>query len=387
MRPELTATFVRGDGNCFTRAVADIMGMDHADIRRFLVVEVLNNPSEYECFVDDLNDWADAMKDEGTWADGLAVKATANCLNVPIVVFRKINPDQSPTAFVPRECDDSLDLEPICVELDEAFAGCEHYSPLVKKQKATVDNVATPRRRIIGKQSPAILGWVLPKSIKSLRADDDEKINRAGETSAHIPPPSDGQTIWSPSGDVATNNPETTTEVDDWWDTDSRSNCSDITLEMMPHHSPTAPPDAPPAGASAPVEDEASQFPMEPEASIPLEPETSNSKDTIKDDVESTLLVSDDTGVAVPVAMEAESTLLVSDDTGVAVPVAMEAGAELPTRRFKNKRRKLTAVAKAESLMPTKMVVAASITKRNGARCQKVRNHRLLAHPRKRASL
>ena len=66
MRPELSPKFVTGDGNCFMRAVAEIIGMDPANIRRFLVAEVLNNPSEYECFVDNINEWADAMKDEGT---------------------------------------------------------------------------------------------------------------------------------------------------------------------------------------------------------------------------------------------------------------------------------------------------------------------------------
>ena len=126
MRPELTAKFVRGDGNCFTRAVAEFNGMDHAKVRRIFIAEVLNDPSEYECFVDNLNEWADAMKEEGTWADGLAVKATANVLHVPIAVFRKMNPDQSPTPFLPRQLGDTPDLEPICVEFDETFAGCEH---------------------------------------------------------------------------------------------------------------------------------------------------------------------------------------------------------------------------------------------------------------------
>ena len=74
---------------------------------------------------------------------------------------------------------------------------------------------------------------------------------------------------------------------------------------------------------------------MEPEASIPVEPEASNSKDTIKDDVESTLVVSDDTGVAVPVAMEAE--------------------AEVPNRGFKKQRsKKLKGIVQAEASIPTK---------------------------------
>ena len=186
----------------------------------------------------------------------------------------------------------------------------------------------------------------------------DEENHRAGKTSASIPPPSDGQTILSPSADVAAKNPkpilvhsESETKLP-WFD---------------------SPPDIwTPSEASTDVEDETSfagfrclghrwfskvpeeSIPVEPEASIPVEPEASNSKDTIKDDV--------------------ESTLVVSDDTGVAVPVAMEAGAEVPTRRFKKKRRKLTAIVKAEASMPTKIVEAeASIpTKRSRSMAETV---------------
>ena len=112
--------------------------MDHADIRRFLVDEVVNNPWDYQCFVDNINEWADAMKQDGTWADGIALKATANCLHIPVVVFRKRNPNQSPTLFLPRVYDDSVtDEEPICVELDESCAGGEHYSPLVQNKSST----------------------------------------------------------------------------------------------------------------------------------------------------------------------------------------------------------------------------------------------------------
>ena len=164
MRPQLTVKFVERDGKCFTRVVAEFNGMDHAKVRRTFIAEVLNNPSEYECFVDNLNEWADDMKEVGTWADGLAVKATANVLHVPICVFRKMNPDQSPTPFLPRKLGDTPDLEPICVELDEAFAGCEHYSPLVKKERVTVDNVAAPLQGRKRKESPTIHDWVSSKS-------------------------------------------------------------------------------------------------------------------------------------------------------------------------------------------------------------------------------
>ena len=145
--------------------------------------------------------------------------------------------------------------------------------------------------------------------------------------------PSDGQTILSPSADVAAKNPkpilvhsESETELT-WFDSPPVS-----------------------SEASTPVEDETSSagfrclahrlFPevpeesilKEPEASIPSEPEASNSKDN-----------------------DVESTCVVSDDTGVAVPVAMEAEAEVPNRGFKKRRwKKLTGIVKAEAAIPTK---------------------------------
>ena len=185
----------------------------------------------------------------------------------------------------------------------------------MKKERVTVDNVAAPLQGRKRKESPTIHDmhdWVPSKSprldeffrrVKQKFADEENY--RAGETSASIPPPSDGQTILSPSADVAAKNPkpihvhsESETELT-WFDSPPVS-----------------------SEASTPVEDETSSagfrclahrlFPevpeesilKEPEASIPSEPEASNSKDN---DVESTCVVSDDTGVAVPVAMEAEA--------------------------------------------------------------------------------
>jgi len=195
--------FVKGDGNCFPRAIAEVMGgISHTDIRLFLVSEVKSNPALYRCFENDVSEWVNTMEKDGTWVDGLAVKATANCLNVPVVVFRKNNPDQPPTAFLPEIIDDTPDLDPICVELDEAFEGCEHYSPLVPKcgnsqRLATVVDVAAPlRKRLTGKQSPTKtvvdsanidVGGIPKKSQKQgkpLRrlkrmAKDDDKIDLA----------------------------------------------------------------------------------------------------------------------------------------------------------------------------------------------------------------
>ena len=235
--------FVRGDGNCFVRSIAEIMGMGHPDIRDILVREVLNNPSDYQNFVDiPIEEWADAMKEQGTWADGLAVKATANSLNVPIVVFRKRNPDQSPTVFLPRVSVFSPDLEPICVELDEPGPGMEHYSPLMEKAALSPHKVAAPLRRLNGKQPPTNDDCVPAKSdeltalfsrMRQKYLDEEEKENRAGEPSASIQTLGDDQTIGSPSevvppsGDVAANIPETL-EVEGDWRTETYSTDLDV---------------------------------------------------------------------------------------------------------------------------------------------------------------
>ena len=151
MRPQLTVKRVKGDGNCFPRSISEHMNLDHEDVRMFFVNEVKNNPEEYKEFIDDVIAWSEDMKNSGTWVDGIAPKATANCLNRPIVVFRKLNPFQRPTAFLPPPFDDGDDLVPLCVELDET-PGAEHYNPLVKG--ACVANVAGPlRKRFRFKQS------------------------------------------------------------------------------------------------------------------------------------------------------------------------------------------------------------------------------------------
>jgi len=179
MRGQQMIKSVKGDGNCFFRSIGELMSMDHADVRQCAVAEVVNNHEQYSGFVGDVKVWGGDMIQLGTWADGIVVKATANCLNVPIVVFRKQNPEQAPTAFLPPAFDDEPDWrhsvhslpahkEPLCVELDEPGAGAEHYNPLVKR--ATVQDVAAPlRKRLKGKQSPTkdapdSTSWIPDKS-------------------------------------------------------------------------------------------------------------------------------------------------------------------------------------------------------------------------------
>ena len=103
MKPEHFLKKIPGDGNCFTRSVGEHMDLGHTDIRKRIIWEVQNNPGEYIDFLPqhELKNWSENMKKEGEWCDGLAVKAAANALKVPIVVFRKQSPDQSPSCFLP----------------------------------------------------------------------------------------------------------------------------------------------------------------------------------------------------------------------------------------------------------------------------------------------
>ena len=129
MKPDQILKKVAGDGNCFTRSVGEYMDLTHTDIRRRIVSEVKANPSDYIDFLPEheLKNWWETMKNEGEWCDGLAVKAAANALHVPIVVFRKQSPDQSPSCFLPR--DSSADVDPCCVELDEPGSDQPDYKP------------------------------------------------------------------------------------------------------------------------------------------------------------------------------------------------------------------------------------------------------------------
>ena len=158
MKPDQILKKVPGDGNCFTRSVGEHMDLGHTDIRKRIIREVQNNPGEYIDFLPEheLENWSETMKKEGEWCDGLAVKAAANALHVPIVVFRKQSPDQSPSCFLPR--DSSPDVDPCCVELDEPGSdqpdykptGLEHYNvllPLHRALKQPAEPVKKRRRK------------------------------------------------------------------------------------------------------------------------------------------------------------------------------------------------------------------------------------------------
>ena len=132
---------IRGDGNCFFRAVATQTAQgeaSHRELRARMVAEVqARQPDFAEYMVGGnqraaLRRWCACMS-RNEWADNLAVRVVCNVTARPIVVFRK-EAGQAPTVFVPpgvaaEEC--CAAPGPIFVLLDERNAGCEHYTALI----------------------------------------------------------------------------------------------------------------------------------------------------------------------------------------------------------------------------------------------------------------
>ena len=156
MRRGLEEEAVQGDGNCLCHSAARLLHVSHEKVRESLVSEVENHQSDYIGFFNDENamqDWIASTKKQGEWCDGIAVKAAANSFGRPVVVYRKRNPDQPPSCFLPRNVEpgpvNDNDLDPLCLILDEPGAdkpnykptGCEHYNPLV-----SVPTLDTPEK-------------------------------------------------------------------------------------------------------------------------------------------------------------------------------------------------------------------------------------------------
>ena len=119
---------MRGDGNCLFRALSFAT---HGTQQRFhyyrtmAVMRVRNNPGDFEEFLDGdetLNAWADRLSRDMVFGDHLCLKALAEVVSRPIVVWRQrlLNTDlpQSAkvTVFVP---DGYTNEEPIHVLLEE----------------------------------------------------------------------------------------------------------------------------------------------------------------------------------------------------------------------------------------------------------------------------
>ena len=136
MKPQLTVESVRGDGNCFFRAVAMLVGSDwtHERVRVLINKEVLSRPTLYSDFVanNDVQAWAAAQEKHGIFSENISPKIVANIVG-PVVIWRKHLPNQAPTVFVADVADTSDGNQPLHSELDECGAGMEHWAPLVVK--------------------------------------------------------------------------------------------------------------------------------------------------------------------------------------------------------------------------------------------------------------
>ena len=335
------------------------MGISHEDIRMFFVAEVLNNPDAYRDFfvADEINapnmiDWAATMAKDGAWVDGVAVKAAANCLNMAIVVFRKHNPDQLPTVFLPP-VSDSEEQNPICVELDEKDAGAEHYNPLVKFLA-----VAAPlRKRLTGKQSPPnkkelcldSLGGEGKSVSPSLKCNEeslkqslhDESLEygvvEAVVANVHQPDTVLEDTIPAVVK-AAASIPGVIHEAEDEIAMDAED-------EIVGDESPVEAEHEIPMEAEEEIHDD--KIPVEAEASIIMEAEEEIHGDKIPVEAEASIAMEAEKPIPArrlkkkKKRMDAEASILVE---------AEESIIELPTRRLKKRRRKMIPAVEVEAV-------------------------------------
>ena len=153
-RPALEERHVDADGHCLFHAVALQMPKDeqcHKRLRQYAVTEVERNTRDYREFFDDnqpRRPWIEGMR-RRWWGDGIAIRALANCLERPFIVWRK-GSDQPPDAFAHRSFDRTQPLRPVYLLLDETRRGVEHYSAFVLTRElpavaaANVDLPAPP---------------------------------------------------------------------------------------------------------------------------------------------------------------------------------------------------------------------------------------------------
>jgi hypothetical protein len=78
---------VSSDGNCLLRAVALQCSSDHIELRRLLYDEYMNDPQEYQEFVD-LPSYAEHIRSEGEWLDEIDIYALANITGAEIHLYK-----------------------------------------------------------------------------------------------------------------------------------------------------------------------------------------------------------------------------------------------------------------------------------------------------------
>ena len=357
MLPQLARKVVKGDGNCFPRSISEILGnLSPDEVREFFVAEVVNNPDEYNDFVDDVNVWAENMAKCGTWADGIAVKATANCMNVPIAVIRKRNPGQVPTVFLPPS-DGEDDLPPILVELDEEPGG-EHYNPLVRREepgaaplrkrhrnKKTEETTSSKRQKVDWAVSNSPTAKQIAEEVKRWFSIDVAGISSPGDAHAPSSGPLPGgvdEPATLPLSDGQESSLLPCLSDDD--DNGSAVPANDFkdAHELDAVADPDAVVEAPAVEAEA-VEAEAS-IPVDADAAIPaaLAAEVSIPSRRLKKKRKRMLRAAAE---AAEESIPEEAMVLKAEASNPMTAVALEADAAIPSRRLKKRRKRTVRVA------------------------------------------
>lgn len=147
IRGYLRPQWIPGDGNCFFRAVARQLPegeQHHRALRRESVSNAVHveNWLRYADFVagenprPELVRWATKMRRDKCWVDRLSCRALADYLQRPVLIWRRMHPDQTPTCFVPFNFHRCPPSRPLYVQLEEETPGSERYSALLLEHPA-----------------------------------------------------------------------------------------------------------------------------------------------------------------------------------------------------------------------------------------------------------
>ena len=104
---------VRGDENCFFRAIAHQLCYNefhHEQIRQSAVKEVIENPERYRNFVTEgLDKYVSSLSTNREWANNTAIQATAKALGISIEIIN--NPERIPSyTVIPCEVESNQNI-------------------------------------------------------------------------------------------------------------------------------------------------------------------------------------------------------------------------------------------------------------------------------------
>jgi len=133
---------IKPDGNCFFRALSDqLCGCQegHLVLRQLIMDYICENRQKFEASIDDqhFSNWEDfiyKMRQQGTFADGIMVAASALSLRRSIFIHQQL---QRPILFKPLICNTSF--EQIHLAYDDKTL---HYTSLcsINSKKLHIDD-------------------------------------------------------------------------------------------------------------------------------------------------------------------------------------------------------------------------------------------------------